>query len=394
MVRPDPSVRLQALQAATPRALPQQRIGRRDGVQVEVDGRARVDFASADHLGLGQHFSVVNALQDAAAREGVGDRASAIAGGRHVLHEALEQEVADWLGYPRALLFESRAAAHLAVQRVLLGGDDDMCVQDTLNHRDLADATRLAGARLRRYPHLDTEGAMRQLRAHPDGVALLATEAVFSADGATAPLRSLALLARLQHALLLVDDTHGVGVVGEQGRGSVAAAGLGTAEVALQVLGLGDALGCSGALLVGTAPLLEPITTACVGGYGTSLPPAQAAAALETVRLARREDWRREKLTELIALFRGSARRHGLALSAAEMPLQPLPCDSAEQALAIALDVQQAGLWVAATPADAAPQLRITLSALHSAEQVLALVEALAIARDRTARTVAVPLSA
>src|SRR5690606_32355327 len=155
--------------------------------------------------------------------------------GHHALHAQLEQEMADWLGYPRALLFDSGYAANLAVQQALLGEDGDVCVQDRLNHASLLDATRLAGCRLRRYPHLDSEGAMRQLKHTPEDGAMLATEGVFSMDGDIAPLRSLALVARLQQALCYVDDAHGVGVVGDGGRGCVADAGLGVNEVPLQL---------------------------------------------------------------------------------------------------------------------------------------------------------------
>src|SRR3546814_7213236 len=105
-------------------------------------------------------------------------------------------------------------------------GDGDVCVQDRLNHASLVDAARLAGCRLRRYPHGDVEGAIRQLRGHPEGAAMIATDGVFSMDGDIAPLRTLALVARAQHATLYVDDAHGVGVLGPEGRGSVAAARL------------------------------------------------------------------------------------------------------------------------------------------------------------------------
>ncbi|WP_174190217.1 aminotransferase class I/II-fold pyridoxal phosphate-dependent enzyme, partial [Nocardia barduliensis] len=127
---------------------------------------------------------------------------------------------------------------------------------DKLNHASLLDATRLAGARLRRYPHLDAEGAMRQLKHAPDGAAMLATDGVFSMDGDIAPLRALSLVARLQQALFYVDDAHGVGVVGD-GRGAVAAAGLGVDDVPLQLVTLGKALGGSGALVLGRDDLVE-----------------------------------------------------------------------------------------------------------------------------------------
>jgi len=392
MARPDLTARLQAQRAlrdAQGRRRPRRTVTRRDGVRLEIDGRWLTGFCSNDYLGLAQQFSVVNALQDAAARDGTGAGASHLVCGHHALHDALEREVADWLGYPRALLFGSGFAANLAVQQALLSEENDVCVQDKLNHASLLDATRLAGARLRRYPHLDPEGAMRQLKHAPEGAAMLATDGVFSMDGDVAPLRALSLVARLQQALFYVDDAHGVGVLGD-GRGAVATAGLGVDDVPLQLVTLGKALGSAGALVLGREDLVEHLAeTARPYIYTTALPPALAASALEAVRLARRDHWRRAKLADLIAQFRGEARRHGLDLMASETPIQPLLCGDDHTAVAMSQALEQAGWLVGAIRPPTVPEgkarLRVTLSALHTPEQVRELVEAIAVARDRIA---------
>lgn len=392
MARPDLTARLQAQRAlrdAQGRRRPRRTVTRRDGVRLEIDGRWLTGFCSNDYLGLAQQFSVVNALQDAAARDGTGAGASHLVCGHHALHDALEREVADWLGYPRALLFGSGFAANLAVQQALLSEENDVCVQDKLNHASLLDSTRLAGARLRRYPHLDPEGAMRQLKHAPEGAAMLATDGVFSMDGDVAPLRALSLVARLQQALFYVDDAHGVGVLGD-GRGAVATAGLGVDDVPLQLVTLGKALGSSGALVLGREDLVEHLSeTARPYIYTTALPPALAASALEAVRLARRDHWRRAKLADLIALFRDEARRHGLDLMASETPIQPLLCGDDHTAVAMSQALEQAGWLVGAIRPPTVPEgkarLRVTLSALHTPEQVRELVEAIAQARDRVA---------
>ncbi|HDS1557029.1 MULTISPECIES: 8-amino-7-oxononanoate synthase [Stenotrophomonas] len=394
MARPDLTARIQdqrALRDAQGRRRPRRTVTRRDGVCLEVEGRWLTGFCSNDYLGLAQQFSVVNALQDAAAREGAGAGASHLVCGHHAMHDALEREMAEWLGYPRALLFGSGFAANLAVQQALLSEENDVCVQDKLNHASLLDATRLAGARLRRYPHLDAEGAMRQLRHAADGAAMLATDGVFSMDGDVAPLRALSLVARLQQALFYVDDAHGVGVVGD-GRGTVAAAGLGVDDVPLQLVTLGKALGSAGAVVLGREDLIEHLAeTARPYIYTTAMPPALAAAALEAVRLARRDNWRRTKLVDLIALFRGEARRHGLDLMASETPIQPLLCGDDHTALALSKALEQAGWLVGAIRPPTVPEgkarLRVTLSALHTADQVRGLVEAIASARDRLSIT-------
>lgn len=359
---------------------------RRDGVGCEVDGRWLLDFCGNDYLGLAQHFAVVDALQDSAARNGAGGVASHLVCGHHAAHDALEREMADWLGTPRALLFGSGYAANLAVLQSLLG-DGDTCVQDKLNHASLIDAARLSGCRLRRYPHGDAEGAIRQLRAAPEGAAMIATDGVFSMDGDVAPLRQLALVARAQHALMYVDDAHGVGVLGPDGRGSVAEARLDVGQVPLHLATLGKALGSYGAVLCGDAALVQHIAeTARPYIYTTALPPAQAAASLAAVRLARREQWRRDKLQESIAHFRAGAQQRGLPLLPSDTPIQPLMCGDDRTATALSAALETHGFWVAAIRPPTVPEggarLRITLSAGHDRLQIDALLHILEQARD------------
>ncbi|WP_449447015.1 8-amino-7-oxononanoate synthase [Thermomonas brevis] len=364
---------------------------RRDGARCEVAGadgvpRWLLNFCGNDYLGLSQQFAVAGALQDVAAREGAGGIASHLVCGHHAEHAALEREVADWLGVPAALLFGSGYMANLAVVQALLG-KSDVCVQDKLNHASLIDGARLAGCALRRYPHADPEGALRQLRMTPEGAALLATDGVFSMDGDVAPLKQLALVARVQHAVLYVDDAHGVGVLGEEGRGSIAEAGLDAAAVPLRLVTLGKALGSYGAVVAGDAALVRHLAeTARPYLYTTALPPAQAAASLAAVKLARREHWRREKLVALVQRFRSGARKHGLALLPSDTPIQPLLCGDDATALAMAATLERLGCWVAAirppTVPDGSARLRVTLSAAHVEGDVDKLVDALARARD------------
>ena len=361
-------------------------VTRRDGVRCEVDGHWVTGFCGNDYLGLAQQFAVANALQDGAARDGAGGVASHLVCGHHAAHDALERELADWLQAPRALLFGSGYLANLAVLQALLD-DEDVCVQDRLNHASLIDAARLAGCRLRRYPHGDAEGALRQLRSVPDGAAMLATDGVFSMDGDVAPLRELALVARVQQATLYVDDAHGIGVLGPDGRGSVAAARLGVDAVPLQLATLGKALGGHGAAVVGDADLIgHLLETARPYIYTTALPPAQAAATLAAVRLARKEHWRRERLVELVARFRAAATKNGFELLESDTPIQPVLCGSETRALALAEALEAQGFWVAPIRPPTVPEgrarLRVTLSALHAPADVDALVDALAWARD------------
>ncbi len=375
-----------AQREAADRVRSRRTVGRRDGVRCEVDGRWLLDFCGNDYLGLARQYVVSGALSDAAARDGAGGVASHLVCGHHAAHAALEREVADWLQLPAALLFSSGYMANLAVQQALLGRGD-VCVQDKLNHASLIDGARLAGCELRRYPHADAEAALRQLRAAPNGAALLATDGVFSMDGDVAPLKQLALVARVQQTTLYVDDAHGIGVLGEAGRGSVAAAGLDVAAVPLRLVTLGKALGSVGALVAGDAALIRHLAeTARPYIYTTALPPAQATASLAAVKLARSHDWRREKLRALVQRFRAGARRHGLVLQDSETPIQPLPCGSDAAALAMSEALRRMGFWVTAirppTVPEGSARLRITLSAAHAEREVDQLLEALARAHE------------
>lgn len=367
-----------------------QAVGRRDGARVEVDGHWLLDFCGNDYLGLSRHFAVAGALADGAIAHGAGGVASHLVCGHHAAHVALEREVADWMQAPAALLMGSGFAANLAVMQTLLG-DGDVSVQDRLNHASLIDGARLSGCRLRRYPHADAEGALRQLRAAPGGAALVATDSVFSMDGDLAPLRELAIVARAQRALLYVDEAHAAGVLGPDGRGGAAQARLDFDAAPLRLVTLGKALGSHGAVLVGQADLIAHLAgSARPYVYTTALPPALAASALEAVRIARREHWRRERLGELITRLQAGAVRHGLALQPSQTPIQPLRCGDDLHALAMAAHLRQDGFLVTAirppTVPDGSARLRITLSASHTAEQVDGLVDALAAARDHVSQ--------
>ncbi len=349
--------------------------------RVVSDGQRLLNFGGNDYLGLAHHPAIVSAMQVAAQNCGVGAGASHMVCGHHSEHSALERAIADWLGYPRALLFGSGYLANLAVVQALMQ-TGDVCLQDKLNHASLIDGARLSQSRLVRYPHADAQAARRQADLHGDGALMLATDGVFSMDGDVAPLRELAAIARDHNGLLYVDEAHAVGVVGPQGRGSVAAAGLGPDHAPLLLVTLGKALGSCGAVLVGQDWAIEHVLqTARPYIYTTALPPAVAVAALAAVKLARGEDWRREKLAGLIARFRAGARARGLHLLDSDTPIQPLPVGDNALAVAAAQELEASGFLVGAIRPPSVPpggaRLRITLSALHEDRDVDALVDAL-----------------
>jgi 8-amino-7-oxononanoate synthase len=393
--RPDLRARVEAARAERVRAGLLRRTRTCDvlaGDRRIVAGRVLADFCGNDYLGLARHRDLVSALTRTATAEGVGTGAAHLVSGHRSEHAALEEELADWTGRERALLFSTGVMANLGSLQALLGAgampvqgrSDTLCVQDRLNHASLIDGAQLAGAELRRYPHADAEGAARQLDARPGLPALVATDGVFSMDGDVAPLAALASVCRDRGALLYVDDAHGLGVLGPEGAGSVAAAGLGTAEVPVLMGTLGKAVGCAGAFVAGDAALIDAIVQfARTYVYTTAMPAALASATRAAVRLVRQDpEGRRQRLTANIARFRDGAAQLGLPLMASTTPIQPLAMDSAEAATAAAAALEAAGFLVVAIRPPTVPQgsarLRITLSAMHTPDRIDALLDALA----------------
>jgi 8-amino-7-oxononanoate synthase len=356
-------------------------IERADGAWVERDGQRLLAFCSNDYLGLAQHPQLIAALKQAADSDGVGSGSAHLICGHRTAHAALEEALAEWTGRERALLFSTGYMANLGVMQALLQRDD-LCVQDKLNHACLLDGAQLAGAELKRYPHADVDGAARQLGRRSDVAALLATDGVFSMDGDIAPLPALAALCQREGATFMVDDAHGLGVLGAQGAGSVIDSGLSQRDVPILMATLGKALGCSGAFVAGSAELIDGLVqSARTYIYTTATPPALAAASLAAVRLAQAEGWRRDKLNQLIDRFRQGAAQLGLPLMPSPTAIQPLLLGDAQAALGAAEALEQQGLLVTAIRPPTVPQsqarLRITLSAMHTETDVDRLLDAL-----------------
>jgi 8-amino-7-oxononanoate synthase len=352
-----------------------------DGAHVVIDGQRLLNFASNDYLGLSRHPALREALIAAAAKWGVGATAAHLLGGHRDEHAKLEEALARWTGRDRALLFSDGWMANLGVVAALTS-DGDVSVQDKLNHASLIDAARLAGCELKRYPHADCEGARRQLALRPDAAALVASDGVFSMDGDIAPLRELARVCADERATLMIDDAHGLGVLGDEGAGSVAEAGLSQREVPILMATLGKALGVAGAFVAGSAALIDALVQSSrTYIYTTAMPPPLAAAARAAIEIARFEGWRRDRLARLIAHFREGARAQGFELMDSRTPIQPLVVGASERALAIAARLESDGFYVPAirppTVPDGKARMRITLTALHSERDVERLLAAL-----------------
>ena len=350
------------------------------GAYLTVDGRRCLAFCSNDYLGLAGHPALVEAACAGAQEYGVGAAASHLISGHTVAHEALEAALATFVGMPRALYFSSGYMANLAVVPALVGGGD-MVFSDRLNHACLIDAARLSRADVVVYPHLDLAALEQALATSRSPRKLVATDAVFSMDGDIAPLSELLALCERNDAWLLVDDAHGFGVLGPQGRGS--AARFGVRSPRLIYMGtLGKAAGVSGAFVAGEADLVEwLVQRGRTYVFTTGTPPMLACALLAALRLIESEEWRRERLQDLAMRLRKGLAGTGFNLLASQTAIQPIIVGNNESTVVLGEKLLQAGVWVPAIRPPTVPEgtarLRISLSAAHSRDDVDRLVAAL-----------------
>ena len=352
------------------------------GAEVVVEGRRLISFCSNDYLGLANDPRVIAALAAGAQRWGVGSGASHLVSGHLRPHHALEEELAAFVGAERALLFSTGYMANLGVA-VALGERHGVIYEDRLNHASLIDAARLTRLQVRRFPHADLPRLKALLARETKPLRLMLTDAVFSMDGDIAPLRELLPLTQQHGARLLADDAHGLGVLGEGGRGTFEHLGVKPAPPAILMGTLGKAFGTFGAFVAGEAELIETlIQQARTYIYTTALPPAVAEATRASLKIVRDEPWRRTQLHALVARFRRGARSLGFALGESETPIQPLILGSAQLALDASRRLREAGILVPAIRPPTVPvgsaRLRVTFSAVHTEAQVDRLLDALA----------------
>jgi len=351
------------------------------GVNVTLDGREYLSFCSNDYLGLANHPEVVAAFHQGLDRYGAGSGAAHLITGHSRAHHELEEALADFVQRPRALLFSTGYMANLGVLAALAGRGNQV-FEDRGNHASLLDGARLSGARLVRYRHADAADLARRLASAGGTDNVVATDGVFSMDGDIAPLPALAETAAAHAAWLLVDDAHGLGVVGSQGRGSLEAFGLGIQQVPILVGTLGKAFGTFGAFVAGSDDLIETlIQEARTWIYTTASPPAIAVATLAALRLVVTQDWRRAHLQSLVSRFRAGAAQLGLTLCDSATPIQPVLAGTPQAALQWSRALREAGILITAIRPPTVPEgtsrLRVTFSAAHSEVQVDRLLDAL-----------------
>jgi 8-amino-7-oxononanoate synthase len=356
---------------------------------MQINGLQVINFSSNDYLGLANHPQIKQTLSQALQTDEIsyGSGAAHLVTGHHLQHHLAEDEIADWLGCERALLFSTGYMANLAVLQVLMQSGD-IILADKLNHASLIDGALQSEATLKRYPHLEMQALERRLQqaSSEDGQVMIVTDGVFSMDGDLAPLPQIQKLAQTYQAWLLVDDAHGFGCLGQYGKGCFEHFGLEPDANTILVGTLGKAFGTSGAFVAGSATLIESlIQFARPYIYTTAMPQLNALAIREALKLVQSAEVggaSREILKQHIKQFRTGAKAIGLTLWDSPTPIQPIMLGDSETALMWSEKLKQKGFWVSAirppTVPDGQARLRITLSASHSTAQIQDLLKALA----------------
>ncbi|MSS75595.1 MAG: 8-amino-7-oxononanoate synthase [Methyloglobulus sp.] len=371
------------------------------GISLICDGKPVINFCSNDYLGLTNHPDVIHAFKSAADKYGVGSGSAHLICGHGSAHHALEEELAAFTGRDMALLFSTGYMANMGAISTLVGRGDTV-FEDRLNHASLLDGGLLSGARFKRYVHADVEHLQNLLgnskanknpidAPHPsplpkgEGISrrLIVTDGVFSMDGDIAPVQALSAVAKRHDAWLMVDDAHGLGVLGNNGGGVLEELKLGQDDVQVLVGTLGKAFGTLGAFVAGSEELIETlIQKARPYIYTTALPPAIAEATRTSLKIIQTESWRREKLKQLTSRFKVGAAQLGLPLMASTSPIQPMLIGEAVRAVAISNALFSQGFLISAirpptVPANGA-RLRVTFSVMHEDRHIDQLLDALA----------------
>lgn len=359
------------------------------GARMSVNGQSLLAFCSNDYLGLAQHPRLVQAACDAAQVYGVGAGASPMVSGHSAANAALEHELAAFVGLPRALYFYAGFATNSSIVSALVGAGDAI-FSDELNHACLIDGARLSRAQIHRYAHADLAALERELAQSSAARKLVMSDAVFSMDGDCADITGLLALCERHDALLLLDDAHGFGVHGPQGRGALAQAGLYGPKASHRVLymaTLGKAAGVAGAFVAGDDALVEWLLQKTRSyTFATAAPALLASALRVSLQVIEQDDWRRTHLQHLIARLRDGLAAGLLGsrwqLSKSQTAIQPLLIGPNNEALAVMEGLRLRGIWVPAIRPPTVPEgtarLRIALSAAHTEADIDQLIDALA----------------
>jgi len=347
-------------------------------VEPIINGQKVLSFCSNDYLGLANHPKVIARFVNAANESGVGTGASHLITGHHESHNALEEELAEFIGCEQVLLFSTGYMANLGVVSSLATRNSSIFA-DKLNHASLNDAALLSRAKLSRYAHQDMVQLEKNIATDNSVSKIILTDGVFSMDGTAAPVKTLQSIAKQHDAILIIDDAHGIGVLGKHGKGSTENL-LSNDDILIGTLG--KAFGTFGAFVAAKKETIEWIIQKAHSYiYTTALPVAIAEATRTSLQLINSEAWRRKHLQELIQHFQDRCNQTGIKVSASSTPIQPIILGSSETALHVSKKLLESGILVPAIRPPTVPnntaRLRISFSANHTKEQIDRLLVAL-----------------
>lgn len=350
---------------------------------ITIDGRNFLAFSSNDYLGLANHPDLIQSACEGAQQYGVGAGASHLINGHSAAHHLLEEILAQFTGFSRALLFSTGYMANIGVVTALVGREDAIFA-DKLNHASLNDAALLSRAKFIRFPHLDLAVLEQRLMASNARRKLVISDAVFSMEGDIAPIKQLIALCEKYHALLLLDDAHGFGVLGEKGKGSLFLPDSDYVHSPniVYMATLGKAAGVFGAFVAAQAEVIETlIQSARSYIYTTAAPPLLSHVLLTSLKLIEQEEWRREALLRNIAQLKHSLLSSPWKLLPSSTPIQPLLIGESHEAVRVSQALRERGILVPAIRPPTVPQgtarLRISLSAAHQEHDIRRLTQAL-----------------
>lgn len=346
-----------------------------------VEGKRYVNFSSNDYLGLASDPALVDAWKKGAELYGVGSGGSYLVTGYNQAHADLTDQLKSWLGVEAVALFSSGYSANQAIIKLLLD-KNALLLQDKLNHASLIEAGSLANCKMLRFKHNDITHLESLLSKQQKPNTLIISEGVFSMDGDQAPINDLLIQSKQHHSWLMIDDAHGLGVLGENGQGSVVASGMANSDLQIYMATFGKALGVGGAFVAGSKMLIDYVTNFSKPYiYTTGLPPAMAYTISCAAKMTEAEQWRRDKLFELILHFKTIAKLHGIELGESQTAIQPLIIGDSQKAVKIANQLKALGFWVTAIRPPTVPvnsaRLRITITTSHELQDIKQLVTAI-----------------
>ncbi len=367
------------------------------GPQIQLDEQRAHLFASSNYLDLAQHPEVVEAAVRAARDWGCASGGSRLINGNLSIHEALEEELAQFIGCETALVFGNGYMANAGLIPALMS-EKDLIFSDALSHASIIDGCKLSKAQVRIFPHGEI-AALEQGLKQAQGKArrmLIAVDGVYSMDGDYAPLRDIHALSRAYGAMLFVDDTHGIGSLGPDGRGCPALHEIAPEEIDIYLGSLAKSLGSYGAFVGGSRALRDLLINTCRSFiFSCALPPPQVEAARAALRILQREPWRRERLQANAAELRTSLHGVGIPTHPSCTQIVPVTIGSNEDTMSVCQELLARGYFAQGIRFPSVPQgtarLRLTVMATHEKEQIHGLAQTLREVLDERGLSILLP---